>query len=102
MSAKKINQKKGQKMKRCWIFLCVSILVLAVSSTAFAKWSEISTADLKAKMDGGDILVINPLSLIEYNNLHIKGSVNISNPEFKTKLPADKSAPLAFYCLGRK
>ncbi len=89
-------------MKRCWIFLCISFFVLAVSTTAFAKWSEISTADLKAKMDGGNIIVINPLSPIEFNNLHIKGSVNISSPEFETKLPADKSAPLAFYCLGRK
>jgi len=89
-------------MKRCWLFLCVCILVFFVSGTAFAKWTEISTADLKAKMDGGNILVVNPLSGIEFNNLHITDSVNISVPELQAKLPADKGKPLAFYCLGRK
>ncbi len=89
-------------MKRCWTFLCIGLLVLGVVSTASAKWTEITTADLKTKMDGGNILVINPLSSIEYNNLHIEGSVNISVPELKIKLPTDKAKPLAFYCLGRK
>ncbi len=89
-------------MKRCWTFLCIGLLILSAASTASAKWTEIKTADLKAKMDGGNILVINPLSSIEYNNLHIEGSVNITIPALKTKLPADKGKPLAFYCLGRK
>lgn len=89
-------------MKRCWAFLSIGLLLLALSGTAFAGIPEISAVDLKAKMDAGTVIVINPLSLIEHNNLHIEGSINVPIPDLKTKLPADKNTTLAFYCLGRK
>ena len=89
-------------MRRRLSFLCITFLLLAIASVAFAGAPEISTDDLKAKMDGGNIVVINPLSIIEFNNLHITDSINVPMQELKTKLPADKTIPLAFYCLGRK
>ncbi len=89
-------------MKRCWAFLSIGLLLLAFSGTAFAGVTEISAENLKAKMDGGNIVVINPLSLIEFKNSHIKGSINIPMGQLKNKLPADMGKPLAFYCLGRK
>lgn len=67
-----------------------------------ADWKEISAQELKGMMDAGKVMVINPLSRIEYNNLHIAGDVNIPLAHLTTDLPADKSKPLAFYCLGRK
>ena len=84
------------------ICLSITILLFAVTVPVFAAVIEISTEDLKAKMDDGNLLVINPLSSIEFDNLQITGSINIPIPELKTKLPADKDLPLAFYCLGRK
>ncbi len=89
-------------MRRSWAILGIVLFFLMVASTAFATAPEISTDDLKAKMDTSNIIVINPLSLIEHNNLQIEGSINIIIPDLKAKLPADKSIPLAFYCLGRK
>ncbi len=76
--------------------------MLAVSGTVFAAAPEISATDLKVKMDSSNIVVVYPLSIIEFNDLHIEGSINIPMGKLKTDLPADKSTPLAFYCLGRK
>ncbi len=89
-------------MKLSFTNVFISLCLLTISSVAFAGFSEISTDDLKAKMDGGNIIVVNPLSIVEFNNLHITDSVNITIQDLKAKLPADKNKPLAFYCLGRK
>jgi hypothetical protein len=47
-------------------------------------------------------VVINALSGIEYDGLHITGSINIPVIELRDSklLPADPTAPLIFYCMG--
>jgi rhodanese-related sulfurtransferase len=63
---------------RILFFLTLCILVLTSSLPALAKnYQDIDAPTLKAMMDKGEALVVFPLSKIEYNNLHIRGSVNI-------------------------
>ncbi|MBE0598522.1 MAG: rhodanese-like domain-containing protein [Desulfuromonadales bacterium] len=62
---------------------------------------DIEAAELKKLMDTTDIVVIYPLSPLEFDSLHIVGSINIPLEELETNLPANKAQRLAFYCLGR-
>ena len=65
----------------------------------------ISAKELKAKMGSGEKLVlINPLSDIEFNEGHIPGSINIPLNTFMTtdRLPSDKGTLIITYCLGPK
>ena len=85
-------------------FVCLTVL-LAVSFTGVAvgvTYQEVQTPEVKKMMDTGDVLVVYPLSRIEYNDLHIKGSVHIPVPKLAEELPQDKNKKLIFYCLGRK
>lgn len=80
-------------------------LLFVLSCTGFAvgaPYQEIQTPEVKKMMDEGDVLVVYALSRIEYNDLHIKGSVQISIPKLAEELPQDKNKKLIFYCLGRK
>jgi len=73
----------------------------AVKSTA--KWGNISTAELSAKLESGeDVCLINVLPQIIHDSKHIKGSINIPIGRLPTslKLPDDKSKLLVFYCMG--
>jgi rhodanese-related sulfurtransferase len=88
---------------RILFFLTLCILVLTSSLPALAKnYQDIDAPTLKAMMDKGEALVVFPLSKIEYNNLHIRGSVNIDLENIAKELPADKSRKIVFYCLGEK
>ena len=90
-------------MKKMLIFIVVTLMLLVPASHAMgADWKEIKAGELKIMMEKGDALVVFPLSKIEFNDLHIKGSVNIPMHELKEALPKDKDKPLAFYCLGRR
>jgi rhodanese-related sulfurtransferase len=53
-------------------------------------------------MDNSEALVIFPLSPIEFDHKHIKGSVNIVPSTMEYALPVDKEKALVFYCLGIK
>jgi rhodanese-related sulfurtransferase len=77
------------------------MLLLPVAAHA-AKYQEIDAKNVKAMIDAGGVLVVNPLTPIEYANEHIPGSVNIPIEHLKNKLPADKNQPIVFYCLGEK
>lgn len=66
-----------------------------------AEPTEIGAVELKKMMGATEVLVIFPLSPIEFDNLQIPGSVNIPLEEVSAGLPADKNRPLVFYCLGR-
>ena len=86
------------------LMLCCALLT---SSAAFAaEYSIITTAELKSKMDAGDdLLLINALSPIEHDDLHIKGSINIPSSMVKAGyplLPESKDRLLVFYCKGPK
>jgi rhodanese-related sulfurtransferase len=60
----------------------------------------ISTEELKAKLDAGTkLILVYPLSDIEFNQGHIPGSINIPLPEIKApgKLPQDKETLVVMY-----
>jgi hypothetical protein len=79
--------------------------VLFVGAVGAAQFRDLSAQDLKAKLDGGEpLLLINPLSDIEFNEAHIPGSVNIPVHTVvgSDRLPADKATPIVTYCLGPK
>lgn len=64
----------------------------------------ITAPEVKDFLDNRSGMVIHVLSEIEFSVQHIPGSVNI--PIHKVadsdKLPADKSTPLIFYCMGQR
>lgn len=77
--------------------------MIAVSTLAVAKeYVEVDAIAVKKMMESDNVLVVFPLSPIEFDNLHIEDSVNIQMEELQAKLPNDKSRKLVFYCLGVK
>jgi rhodanese-related sulfurtransferase len=95
-------------MQKKWGFIGTVIFLagwLGLYGVQAATFPTISASELKAKMDGGEkILLINPLSDIEFNEGYIPGSVNIPLHEMEaaTQLPKDKGALIVTYCLGPK
>jgi len=93
-------------MPRQNLISIIVTLLLAFSAPALAaQYQEIDTPLLKAMLDKDKekkILLVFPLSRIEYNDRHITGSVNIPLADLKKKLPSDHDRPLVFYCLGEK
>jgi rhodanese-related sulfurtransferase len=74
-------------------------------SIAIAKVPFITTPELKSKIDAGEKFVLaNALSPIEFNEIAIKGSVNIPASKVKgnPNLPSDKNTLIIFYCKGPK
>lgn len=85
------------------VLVVITLLLALCTPVLAAPYQEIETPLLKAMLDKDkSILLVFPLSPIEFNDLHIAGSVNIPLDDLKTKLPADKNRPLVFYCLGEK
>ena len=82
----------------------VIVGLLISSHTGLASdFTAISAEELKAKMDAGqEFMLLNPLSDIEFNEMHIPGSVNIPLHTIKTtdKLPKDRNTLIVIYCLG--
>ena len=79
------------------------ILAPAHAVKSNAKWRNISTAELSAKLESGEeVCLINVLPQIIHDSKHIKGSLNIPIGQLPTspKLPDDKNKPLIFYCMG--
>lgn len=81
--------------------LALLIFGLPLSSQA-AKYREIDTNGVKKLMDAGEVLVVNPMTPIEYAVEHIAGSVNIPIESLEQGLPPQKDRPMVFYCLGEK
>ena len=88
--------------KLLFIGLALFFFLSLVGFAQGAAYQEINAPEVKKMMDAGDALVVYPLSKIEYNDLHIKGSVFIPVGKLATELPKDKEKALIFYCLGRK
>ena len=81
-------------------WLLIFPLLLLASAIWAANFPDISTQDLKAKLDaGGNFLLLNPFSDIEFDMVHIPGSVNIPIGEIATsdKLPQDKETLIVCY-----
>ena len=86
------------------VLLVIFCFVLITAGWA-GQFPVITSKELKAKLDTGEkILLLNPLSDIEFNEGHIPGSVNIPIQEIATtgKLPQDKDTLIITYCLGPK
>jgi rhodanese-related sulfurtransferase len=79
----------------------VLISLFFLSTTGWAvDFLEISTPDLKNKLDGKErFFLVNTMSDIEFKLVNIPGSVNIPVGEIQTtdKLPQDKEALIVFY-----
>ena len=95
--------------KTCLLLLIGGLFMVAIFSgfnaAMAADFPIITAKQLKAKMDAGeDLMLINPLSEIEYSVNHIPGSINIPLQELLVteKLPADKDHLIITYCLGPK
>ena len=84
------------------LLLSVLAFTVACGVCTAANYNEIDAEGTRKLMDKGGVLVVNPLSSIEYGNEHIAGSVNIPIEKLKSGLPKDKAMPLVFYCLGEK
>ena len=94
-------------MKRnslCAYLLLFVPLLLFTPSIWAADFSEISTPDLKNKLDAKEsFFLLNASSDIEFNVGHIPGAVNVpgeeigKNPEITNKLPQDKETPIVVY-----
>ena len=81
-------------------FLIIVPLLLYAPSIWAADFPDISTSDLKNKLDLKErFLLVNALSDIEFDLAHIPGSINIPAGEIQTtdKLPQDKEILIVFY-----
>lgn len=89
-----------------YIMLFTMILVfapLSVSALEIPEGVKVLTApEVRQMRDNSDALLVHTLSRIEYRMQHIPESVNIPVDEVKhsPKMPANKNAPVIFYCNG--
>ena len=90
-------------MQKRWVgwLMLLAVVTLAVPVAA-AGWQKVGAKEVRQMMQSEDPLVVFPLSRIEFNNLHIEGSVNIPLSQLEGGLPSDKNRKLVFYCLGTK
>lgn len=82
------------------LFVC-----LAAAPLSAKDFPEITAEKLKVKIDAGEnLMLLNALSDIEFNDKHIPGSINIPLQEIMIteKLPKDRNQLIVTYCLGRK
>ena len=85
------------------VTLMLTIFLVSLGTIADAKkYGEVDAKATKDMMEKENALVVFPLSAIEFGDLHIKGSVNISMDLLAEQLPKDKSQKIIFYCLGVK
>ncbi len=84
--------------------LIIFFFVFSAFSTANAETGiDYSAEQLKRLIDSGrPVFLLNPLSEIEFNQVHIPGSVNIPVSQIRktTKLPEDKDTLIVTYCKG--
>lgn len=81
------------------LFIFAGTFLASTLSTAAAQ-DEIEAAALRTLMDNGKVLVINPLSPIEFNHEHISGSINIPIDQMSNKMPGDLHQDIVFYDSG--
>jgi hypothetical protein len=84
-----------------WVYLLILVpLLLFTPSIWGADFPEMSTSDLKNKLDAKEgVFLLNPESDIEFNVEHIPRAVNIPLGKIKEtdKLPQDKETPIVVY-----
>lgn len=93
----------GKDAGRTIATLMLTFFLITFSSIAEAKkYGEVDAKATKEMMQKENVLVVFPLSPIEFDDLHIKDSVNIPMDLLAEELPKDKSQKIIFYCLGVK
>lgn len=96
---------KESNLERLLIWILAAFaLVFAVHAHA-GDFPEITAEQLKAKMDAGEeLLLVNPLSDIEFQECHIPGSVNIPVHTIliTDELPKKRNHLIITYCHGLK
>ncbi len=84
-----------------WVFLLILVpLLLLTPSIWAADFPEISTSDLKNKLDAKEkLFLLDSESDITFSFEHIPGAVSIPRGEIQTtdKLPQDKETPIVVY-----
>ncbi len=84
-----------------WVYLLILVpLLLLTPSIWAAEFPEISTSDLKKKLDAKEnFLLFNSETDISFRVEHIPGAVSIPVGEIQTtdKLPKDKETPIVVY-----
>ena len=79
------------------------ILFTAAPATYAGNIQEITAPEVKNMLETNkQALLINVLSKIEFDGLHISGSINIPSIDFPDSklLPTDKQTPIITYCMG--
>lgn len=102
--------KENRKMKTNRIIIGALFIFFmmygALLQAASANYQLIATDELKKMLDEGEsVTVVDARNPEEYQEVHIKGAVNIPEKKFAEhldKLPADKSTKIIFYCNGVK
>ena len=94
-------------MKKICLLVTIGVVFLMFFSSPGIsnEFKDSTVQELKAMIDSGnEIFILNPLSDIEFGEMHIPGSVNIPLHSISTtdKLPENKNTPVVFYCLGMK
>jgi hypothetical protein len=90
---------------QCAVGLLVLLFFTALSLPCLAKPAakQISTAELKKRIDeNADIVLVNVLPKIIYDEKHLPGSINypIGRIEDQVELPFPNDKPIIFYCMG--
>ncbi len=88
------------------LFLVFAFCAVTSLQASETKFQVITTDELKKLLDeNASMTVIDARNPEEYQEVHIKGAINIPEKKFSEhagQLPADKGARLVFYCNGVK
>ncbi len=93
----------GTQLKQIIVAGCATLILAGLAWAN--EFKDLQVQEVKAYLDGGEkVLLLNPLSDIEFGENYIPGSVNIPCHLLasSTELPQDKAAPIITYCLGPK
>lgn len=89
------------------LLACSCVLLLAATAGARAWISDLTTEELKQRLDDPrKIVVVDTRTEQEYRQGHISGAINISSQasnqfeDIARLLPENKETPLVFYCRG--
>ena len=95
---------KKHRMVKWFIIFAYCFIVLSPLN-CLAERRDLTAQELKTMLDSGQkMMLVNPLSDIEFNEEHIPGSVNIPLHTImrSTKLPEDKDTLIVTYCLSQQ
>ncbi|MFH1020545.1 MAG: rhodanese-like domain-containing protein [Pseudomonadota bacterium] len=91
---------------RASVILFMIMMFTASLQAAEVGYQTISTGELKNLLDSGErVITVDARNPEEYQEVHIKGAINIPEKQFaeqSDQLPNDKTARIIFYCNGVK